>query len=243
MSKAIKKKVPATTKNDSVPAFLQESMGDLRGSEHVENSDITIPRIEIVQSLSKVRKKNEAAYIPGIEEGMLYNNVTREVYGDELEVIPVYYTKEWLLWRDADAGGGFGGGYPTREEAEAGKAGLEKPEEYENVETSQQFVLVVKPDGLEEAVLSMAKSKSRVSRDWNALIRMGGGPRFSRRYLVAGVASQNNNGQDYFNLRVSANGFVDENQFDYAENVYNLITKGAVGVDRGVDGQSTDSEM
>ena len=238
MSKAIKK-----SKLESVPAFLKESMNDLRGSEQVENSDITIPRIEIVQSLSKVRKKNEANYIPGIEEGMLYNNVTREVYGDELEVIPVYFTKEWLLWRDVDAGGGFGGAYQTREDAEAAKAAMDNPDEYENVGTSQQFVLIVKPDGLEEAVLSMAKSKSKVSRDWNALVRMSGGPRFSRSYIVQGVASQNNMGQDYFNLRVSSKGFVNENQFAYAENVYNLITSGSVGVDRGVDESAAVADM
>jgi hypothetical protein len=205
---------------------------DRRGSEEVGASDLTIPRIEICQALSKCRKKSDANYIAGIEEGDMYNSVTREIYGALVVVIPVYYRKEWLLWRDQDLGGGFAGAHPTPELAEAARRQQDKPEEWEAIDTAQQFVLIIREYGkLEEAVLAMAKSKGRVSRDWNSLIRMAGGPRFSRRYRVEGVEAQNTAGQDYFNVRVAAAGFVDEDQFRAAEKAYGMVNSGLAVVD------------
>jgi len=227
------------TKADQVPAFLKDRMSDTRGSEEIGTNDLTIPRLEVVQSLSACRKKQDPAYIPGIEEGMIYNNVTRKIYGEEVDVVPVYFRKEYLLWRDKDLGGGFGGAHPTMPEAEQARLAQEKPDEWEVVDTAQQFVLVVNEDGsAEEAVLSMAKSKAKVSRNWNSLIRINGGPRFSRIYKIKGVPDQNPAGQDYFNLAVENVGFVDEAVFAHAEKIYNMIVDGSANVDR-----STDADM
>ena len=230
-------KAVATAKSDQLPAFLADKMTDTRGSEEIGTNDLTIPRIELVQSLSACRKKNDPAYIPGIEEGMLYNNVTRENYGETVDVVPVYFRKEYLVWRDQDLGGGFGGSHQSMAEAEQARQTQEKPEEWEIVDTSQQFVLVVKEDGsAEEAVLSMAKSKAKVSRNWNSLIRINGGPRFSRVYRISGVGDQNPAGQDYFNLSVSNVGFVTEEIFSQAEHIYELIKSGQASADSSFDG-------
>lgn len=233
--------------NDQLPAHLQDRMGDDRGNEAVGGDDLTIPRIELCQSLSKCRKKSDPAYIEGIEEGMFYNNITRGIYGTSVTVVPVFYQKEFLLWRDQDLGGGFGGAFPNMVEAEAALAELEKPEEYEVVPTNQQFVLVLTSDGkVEEAVISMAKSKNKVSRDWNSLIRLSGGPRFAKAYVLTGVEAQNQQNQDFYNMTVRAAGFVSEKVFKQAEEVYALITSGAVAVDRTIDGEiveDDDAEM
>lgn len=214
-------------------------MHDSRGSEEVSAADLTIPRIEICQALSKCRKKNDPAYIAGIEEGQMYNSVSREVYGPEISVIPVYFRKEYLLWRDQSLGGGFGGSYPTFQDAQHALDSVDKPGEWEITDTAQQFVLLVRTDGsTEEAVLSMAKSKARVSRDWNSMIRMAGGPRFSRVYKVEGVAAQNSKSQDFYNMRVSMAGFVTEDQFKKAAHVYEMIKSGAAGVDYSDDSAS-----
>lgn len=240
----------AETGAEQLPAFLQGHMNDNRGSEEVEANDLVIPRIELVQGLSKARKKSDPAYIEGAEEGMLYNNVTRELYGDSIKVCPVLFRKEWLLWRDSDLGGGFGGAYASSEEAEAAKADQEKPEEWEVVDTNQHFVILMKEDGMrEEAVISMAKTKAKCSRLWNSLVRINGGPRFSRFYQLQGIAEQNNKGQDYHSLQVKNIGFVDEKTFRYAEDVYNLVKSGVAKVDQTFDfgddesGDTHDAEM
>jgi hypothetical protein len=219
-----------------MPDFLKGQMQDCRGSEEVEAGDLVIPRVELVQDLSKARKKADPAYIEGAEEGMLYNNVTRKLYGESITICPVYFKKEWLLWRDTDLGGGFGGAYPTEEQAQAALDGQEKPEEWEVVDTNQHFVLVVNDDGtIEEAVVSMAKSKAKISRILNSLIRINGGPRFSRVYTLTGVPEKNKAGQDFYSLKVSNKGFVNEAIFRHAESVYSLVGSGGVTIDRSVD--------
>lgn len=231
-------------KNNQLPEWLASKINDARGSEEVSASDLTIPRIELCQALSKCRKKSDPNYIDGIEEGQMYNSVSRVIYGGEVSVIPVYFRKEFLLWRDQSLGGGFGGSYASYSDAQQALNSIENPEQWEIVDTAQQFVLVVLKDGgVEEAVLSMAKSKARVSRDWNSLIRMAGGPRFSRVYTVAGVAAQNSKNQDFHTYKVAMAGFVTEEQFKYAESVYNMIKSGSAGVDYSDADSISDSEM
>lgn len=234
------KKQEVKAVEENVPAFLQGQMGDMRGSEEVGAEDLVIPRVELVQGLSKARKKADPAYIQGAEEGMFYNNVTRELYGDTFEIVPVMFKKEWLLWRDADLGGGFAGAYGSQQEAEEARQQQEKPEEWEVVDTNQHFVLIVKDDvTIEEAVISMAKTKAKASRLLNSLVRINGGPRFSRRYRVKGVPAQNNSGQDYYTLTVENVGFVTEDQFRAAEKVYEMVKSGAASVDRSTEDLDT----
>lgn len=234
-----KNEIAAT--NEQMPAFLQQHMSDNRGSEEVDANDLVIPRIELVQGLSKARKKSDPSYIEGAEEGMLYNNVTRELYGASIKVCPVFFRKEWLLWRDVDMGGGFGGAFPSAESAEAAKNAQENPSEWEVVDTPQHFVIVVKEDGTrEEAVISMAKTKAKASRLWNSLVRINGGPRFSRIYEIKGVPDQNKVGQEFYNLQVKNVGYVDEKTFAFAEDVYELVKSGAADVDRKTDYDNSD---
>lgn len=242
---ATKNAVAAKTENTSValndiPEFLRDKMGLARGSEAVESNDLTIPRIELVQALSECRKKASPSYIEGAQEGMLYNNVTRELYGESAVVIPVSFKKEFLLWRDQKLGGGFGGSYPSHNEAALALNGQEKPEEWEIVETPQHFVLVVREGGrTEEAVISMAKTKGKCSRDWNSLIRINGGDRFTRQYELFGVTDKNSAGQEYYNLKVKNVGFVNQEQYQHGEHLYEMIQAGSVKVDNTQDGASS----
>lgn len=239
---AVKKSTEVATQAD-IPDFLKDKMKDNRGSEEVQSNDLVIPRVELVQSLSKCRKKADPAYIEGIEEGMLYNNVTRKIYGEEMVVCPVYFRKEWLLWRDQDLGGGFGGAFDSAEAAEHAREGLEKPDEWEVVDTNQHFVLVINDDGsVEEAVISMAKTKAKTSRNWNSLVRINSGPRFSRLYKLVGVGATNKANQDYFTLDVKNVGFVSEEVFKHAEKVYEMVTSGKAGIDRTFDDASFDDD-
>jgi hypothetical protein len=230
-----------------VPEFLKGKMGDTRGSEEVSSSDLIVPRIEVCQSLSKCRKKSDPSYIEGIQEGDIYNSVTREIYGSCVKVVPIYFRKEWLIWRDVDLGGGFGGSHSDEAMAIAAKQRQEKPEEWEIVDTYVHFVLIVIDGKFEEAVFSMAKSKAAVSRKWNSLIRLNEGARFSRMYNIRGVEAQNKNGQDYFNVDITNLGFVDESTYKKAESVYNLIVAGKIQADHtgGIidDEDAIDAEM
>lgn len=217
------------------PSWLVDHNGPARGMEDVTANDIIIPRVELVQSLSPARDKTSAAYIPGAEEGSLFNNVTRDLYGSEVMVVPVVYKKQWLVWKDRKQGGGtngFRGAFNSEIEAKAKIRELESVEQgLEVSETAQHFCLVLKTDGtMEEAVISMAKSKLKVSKRWNSLMRIAGGDSFSRVYRVTGVVEANAKGEKYHNLAVAMVGYAPEAVYRRAEAMYNQIGQGGVVV-------------
>ena len=231
-----KKDLVVTSNNvlAEIPDFLKNQKS-ARGTENVHAEDLVIPRLELVQSLSPCRKKSDAAYIEGAEEGLLYNNVTRQLYGEEVQVIPVTFKKEWLIWKNRDAGGGFRGAFSSESEAQTEKLQLEDGADCEIADTAQHFCLLVHPDGkVEEIVVSMSKSKLKVSRKWNSLIRMNEGDSFSRVYKLGTVSESGQKG-DYYNLSVAAGGFPTLELYQRAEKLYEAIATGAVKVDRRTD--------
>lgn len=220
--------------SDSMPDFLRDKQGSARGQENVGAEDLVIPRLEVVQDLSPARKKSDPNYIEGAEEGMLYNNVTRELYGKSVLVVPVGFVKEWLIWKDREKGGGFRGAFPSQAEAEAVRDGLDDGDDCEVIDTNQQFCLLIKEDGTaEEIVVSMAKSKAKVSRKWNSLIRLANGDSFSRVYRLSAVEDKNNKNQSFYNFGVAQAGFPSEQVYRRAEKMYEAIVKGHVVADRG----------
>ncbi len=242
--KANKKAAPKSDNKEvatsnTMPEFLK-GMGN-RGSEDVDQNDLVIPRIEVVQSLSKVRKKASSQFIEGADEGMLYNSVTRELYGTQVVIVPVAFVKEYLVWREQVLGGGFGGAYHTEQEAQIEIASFEAPKEWEAVLTHQHFCLLVKEDFTsEEVVISMSKSKLKISRKFNSLVRINGGDRFSRVYRLLGVEDANQQGQEFFNLDICNIGFVTESLYRHAEKVYEMIRSGAASADRSFDNDFED---
>jgi hypothetical protein len=226
---------------NEIPDFLKQGN---RGAENVGTDDMIIPRIELIQALSPVRKKSDPAYIDGAEEGMLYNNVTRELYGTEVTVVPVYYTKQFLVWKDRKAGGGgsngFRGAFATKELADRAIADLAE-EALEVSDTAQHFVLVRNGDDWQEAVISMAKSKIKVSKRWNSLMRLTNTDSFSRAYKLSATTETNARNESYFNFNVAALGFVNKELYERAEKLYETIRAGGVKVSNDYDGETVET--
>jgi hypothetical protein len=222
---------------NEIPDFMKQGN---RGAENVGTDDMIIPRIELIQALSPVRKKSDPAYIEGAEEGMLYNNVTRTLYGTEVTVVPVYYTKQFLVWKDRKAGGGgsngFRGAFASKELADRAIAELAE-EALEVSDTAQHFVLVRNGDDWQEAVISMAKSKVKVSKRWNSLMRLSNTDSFSRAYKLSATTETNARNESYFNFNVAALGFVNKELYERAEKLYETIRSGGVKVSNDYDGE------
>lgn len=229
--------------SDEIPDFLKGKMDSCRGNEGMSQDDIVIPRLEVVQSLSACRKKNDPAYIEGANEGMLYNSVTRELYGESCFVVPVVFRKVFLLWQDLSQGGGFGGSFTSREEAEAERSRKDKPESWEVVDTHEHYCLIVGNDKtVTPIVMSMAKSKMKVSKKWNSLISLNGGDRFSRVYKINGVADKNSANQDFYNIAISNAGFVTKELYEKAEKFFDQYNKGGIKTDNNYDPVSKGDE-
>ena len=225
------------TRND-VPEYIKQ--GGARGSEAVEQEDLIIPRLEIIQSLSPARKKDKPEYIEGAEEGMLFNTVTRELYGTEVFIVPVMFLKEYLLWINRDAGGGFRGAFKTREEA--ARRSAEVSEAHEIVDTAEHLCLLINGDSVEEVMISMSRSKMKVSRNFNSLVRILKGDRFSHVYKVITVLEKNQRGE-FFNFKISEVGVPSREIYLLAEQLYEDVASGTkkVQADRSEEERGGDT--
>lgn len=204
------------------PAWMNQ--GSARGSEEVGANDMVLPRLEIVQALSPIKETNEAA-----REGLMFNSVTSELLGDTVYFVPVYFRVEYLIWKDQKKGGGFFGSFSSMADAEdrlsEAVSDGENPDDLEIVDTPVQYGLCVTPDGsvCEQIVISMPKTKAKVSRRWNAMIQIAGGDRFSRVYKLTTFTDQNKEGQKFKNFVVQPAGFTPEKIYRQAEALYEIL--------------------
>ena len=218
---------PGLMDDSHVPDHATKDTG--RGSENVTHEDIVIPRLEIVQSLSPARDKNDDGYIEGAEEGHLFNTLTRNLYGESVIVVPVDFFKQYLVWKDRKAGGGFRGAFNTRAEAEARveeavEAGDDRRDDLDIIDTDQHIAMVVHSDGsTEEVAMSMARSKKKISRQLNSMVRMRGGDRFSSAYYLETYQDENDNGDKYQNYRFKPAGYVSDELHEKALALYKAM--------------------
>lgn len=222
-----------------------------RGSEEVSSNDISLPRLQIIQDLSPQHKKTKPEYIEGAEVGDFFNTASNELYKTDLNIIPVYFRTEYVIWKDQNKGGGFFGAFPTEKEAAQELAKVleqnnEKQEDFEIVDTSVHYVILLKPGStasnpiMEQAVISMSKSQQKVSRNFNTMIKMAGGDRFSRVYNLSTVEDSNKAGQEYINWKVKPVGFVSKPMYEFGEETYESVKSGAVKADHGKAESSDD---
>lgn len=227
-----KTEVATLAVNDMLPSFIKTNTS--RGSEEVSSQDVSIPRLSIIQDLSPQRKKNNDKYIDGAEEGMIFNTATNELFKGAINIIPVYFRKEWVVWKLHNLGGGFFGSFDNEFDAAKSVSELDgNASDYEVLDTHQHFVLILKEGStnelpiIEEAVISCAKSQMKPSRQLNTLAKMAGGDRFSRRYKLDVVNDENKAGQSFFNWKFTGQGYVSEAMFIAAEKSYESIASGA----------------
>ena len=234
--------------NQVVPDYVGDTK---RGSEGVKSEDLTLPRLELLQSLSPQVDKDDPAHIPGAEPGMMMNSVNKKIYGDKVVFIPVFFRKEWLIWKDRDSGGGFKGAYASERLAQAAMAQLDDADDCDIQDTAQQFGLLVDPESTvenvmaEEIVLSMSRTKLSVSRELNSLVMMDGRDRFSRMYEIGSIGKKNPEGKSYKNFTVRQLGFTPEALFQRAEAVYEAVKSGVKDVSRDDtdgDGKTDDDD-
>jgi len=207
---------------DALPEHLRK--GSNRGSEAVDANDLILPRLGQVQALSPQIKKNDPQFIAGAEQGHLFNNLTSELLGTSIVFIPVLFRKEWVIFRDRKAGGGFLGAYPTEAEALAFIETQNDADKLEAIESHNHIGYVVLANGeRQQLVVTCTKSKIKASRKLNSLVTMAGVDRFAKAYEIRSVEAQNNAGEDYWNLDVKPLGFLPKAVFDEMEASYEVL--------------------
>lgn len=220
---------------DQVPDYIKQD--STRGSENVTTDDLVIPRLEVIQGLSPAVKPGDPGFIKGAAQGMLNNSVTRQLYGESCYVIPVYFTVQHLVWRDRKRAKelgidqtGFFGAFNTAAEAQGRLEEEENGQDkaLEVIDTPQHLCLVVNPDSgnCDEIMLSMPRTKAKVSRQFNSMIKLAGGDRFGRVYKVSSVLQKNSQG-DFYNFHIELAGFPALPAYRQAEELYKAVSAGA----------------
>jgi hypothetical protein len=229
MSKSTTEIVTQPAQAVAVPDYIKQ--GAARGAENVTVKDLALPRIQLAQSMSPAMKASDPAYIAGVKEGDIYNTLTRENYGSEVQVVPVYFRPLFVCWRTRLTGGGFRGAFATEKEAaERCAAGAAAGEQIEVAETHEHLILVLPGDGrIEQAILSMSRTQLKQSRKWNSLMRLAGGDIFSHVYLLTSITEANPRGT-YKNWNVAPVGFAPKDAYLAAEELYQQVSSGAVTV-------------
>lgn len=154
-----------------------------KGSQNVTQEDKAIPLLTILQSNSPQCKKSDGKYIEGAGEGMLYNNVTNDVYDGEkgIAVLPAYFEKVFIEWRPKR--GGFVAMHPANTDLREKVVITEQKQDDGSIKqvpllpngnlligTHQHYVLVLEEDGFKAAIIPMVSSALKASRKWNTLI-------------------------------------------------------------------------
>lgn len=81
-------------------AVFEFDKGDTNeGFEQMDGSVMALPFLRIVQKLSPQLNKNKAEYIPGAEEGMLYNTLTKQLVDKPVRCIVLRFEHVYIEWK------------------------------------------------------------------------------------------------------------------------------------------------
>ena len=213
----------AITTNDELPAHLKKAEGVGRGNENV-GTELTIPRVKLLQKMSDEVDKHHNSYIEGCEPGDFLNTLTQQNYGDALFALSISFKVEHVVWRDRDAGGGLLGAFSSHITAQEEINKQEKPEDYAITETHTHVLLLKDPEtgklDTTPVIMDFASSKLRVSRNWNSQIGLKGGDRFAGLWKLKSISVENKMGNAYLNLEPEFVGWAMEEDYKAAEKLY-----------------------
>ncbi len=197
------------------PAFLDDQ--PIEGFEGMSAKHTAIARLAIAQSMSKATKRANAAYIEGLQEGMLYNSLTRDIYGESIDVIPLFFFTNRIMFKDLDQGGGILCMAPDGVSCQLNNGGpclhgnFTTEGKPECTEFFNYPALIIdkegKPDDL--IVLSFKSTAQKRAKDWNARMRQLRSSMFLQKWRI--TADPDKKDQfDFFNVKFDFLGFVDK---------------------------------
>lgn len=176
VAKAEAKKTAVAVPKNMLDSMIQDAGA---GTENITSDDMKIPFLRVLQPLSPECSKRDEAYIEGAEAGLIFNTVTRQLYGEKIQVIPCAYQKKYLEFVPRDQGGGFRGELAANSEEVLGAVRNEQnkdilPGGNELVISAQHYCKFQDPStgSWQSAIIDMKATSLKVSRQWNTMIQM-----------------------------------------------------------------------
>ena len=216
-----------TLVSTSVPAHVKEASG--LGNENITSDHLQIPRVKLLQQLSNEVDPNHEDHLEGATPGDFTNTLTSTLLGRELYVINLHFKEEFVVWRKLSEGGGLKGTFATYKEAtDYLTAENLKVQDHDVVQTQSHTLLMKNPETgallRTPFLMDFASSKLRVSREWNTQITQLGGDRFSALWKLSSVQTQNRAAQKFYNLSVENQGWVLEEDYNFAKSAYDNMS-------------------
>jgi predicted nucleic-acid-binding Zn-ribbon protein len=222
--------------DEHLPAFMHEDMG--RGTEDMSQEDLEIPRLKLMQGVSKELQENDQ-----LRAGYFYHPAADLIFTEPFLAVPLLMDRRFILWRPRDQGGGIlaraddgvhwsppdtdfrvtldkkdGGNEVIWRTAKTVKqSGLDawgsmNPDDPKSppAATLMYNYLLAFPEypDVVPAVFTFQRSAIRNARKFNTKIRTIRAPIFGVVYQFGSVVDTNGRGQDFFNVQTTAYGRV-----------------------------------
>ena len=230
-------------KNGALATFDMEADAQ-QGTQNISQEDLALPFLKILGQLSPEVNKRDGKYVEGAEPGKIINTVTNELF-DSLNVIPVFYKRQYVEWQDRGTSTGAPVAIHSADsnivsQTTRGKDYKDRLPNGNYLEnTANHFVLTLgkSPENVEHALISMKSTQLKVSRKWNSMmmgIKMQGKnglftpPTYSHIYKLSTVQMSNDKGT-WFGWDVSKAGPVENRGiYDMAKTFAASVSKGEV---------------
>lgn len=172
--KSAAKKEMATKKKSEVALSEEDYLVDAeKYSTKVDKDDVLIPRIAILQTLSKALDKTEAAFIKGAEVGQFCDASQNKLWDGEegIVIIPVHYRKTNIEWKKRQFVADRGLDIEYQNSCKRNEKGkLITPDGNTLVPTAEYAVLIVEDGGFSPAMISMTGSQMKKSKKLMTMI-------------------------------------------------------------------------
>lgn len=209
------------------------------GLEEADNQDFTVPRLALCQSNSPQRKKTDAKYITGLQEGQLFNTLSGEVYDDQLDLIPLYMIKTRMKFKDMAEGGGIecqsfnavDGGRLCETCSACPHSQFQEDEPPACYLIYSYPSLIVRDGKLTSELIAMSfkSASTKVARNFNTTVRMRNAPLYAAMVHVTPVEDVGA-GQQFFNYKLESKGWLDDQMFQQVTSFYNSMNREALKV-------------
>ena len=233
-----------TEKKEGALAVNMFEADAAQGAQNISQEDLALPFLKILGQLSPEVNKRDGKYVEGAEPGKIINTVTNELF-DSLNVIPVFYKRQYVEWQDRGTSTGAPVAIHSADsnivsQTTRGKDYKDRLPNGNYLEnTANHFVLTLgkSPENVEHALISMKSTQLKVSRKWNSMmmgIKMQGKnglftpPTYSHIYKLSTVQMSNDKGT-WFGWDVSKAGPVENRGiYDMAKTFAASVSKGEV---------------
>jgi len=240
---------------NALPDYMKEFAG--AGGENVDATKLEIPRITLLQALSKEVAEN------GLKAGQFYHTITEEELGEELEFVPILFRSQFILWNPRENGGGIlaradDGKHwnpanaefavkidkkgttvnwktaPTVKESGLDQWGTFDPSDPKSQPAATEMysflIAFPKRPDLGVAMLALQRSQVRVARKFLSALTFSQMPFFGQVFKMSSVQDTNKNNQTFNNFKFARAGQVDAEQFPVFAGYYKKFKDQTISV-------------